>query len=149
MYLPSASKQCYTLLHARHLALLHFHIHPKSTSPDRADVVILHSTDIAVLLPVDQSLPSANPLLPLPLLSITCNVFLTNFTRPLLLPSYPTSLFLLHLLLTHHLLCEVIQSFPLNMCPPSVTPNSSVLMFHLDIHQLFVVFFSPMHAVIG
>jgi len=84
----------------------------KSTSPDGADAAILRSTDVAFLLSLDWSLPSANPSLPLPLLSITCNVFLTNFTCPLPWSSYPSSSFLLHLVLKLTASSSALQRHP-------------------------------------
>lgn len=107
-YLPSASKHCYALLHAQHLLLLSIRTYPKSASSNRADIATSYSTDIEFLLPVDWSLSSVNTVSLVALLSIICNAFPTKVTCPLSLSSYPSSLFMLHIVPTHHLLCRVM-----------------------------------------
>lgn len=88
-YLPSAHKHCYTLFTCTALTTLPFWVSPHITSPDGADTAVLHSTDVAFLLPVECFLPSVSPSLLLTLLSIPYDVFLTNFTCTPPLSSYP------------------------------------------------------------
>lgn len=87
-YLPLACKHCYNLFTCMALTTILFSMPPQSTLPDEADTAVLCSTDAAFLCPFC-FLTSARPSPLLTLLSIHCDVFVTNFTCTLPLSSYP------------------------------------------------------------
>lgn len=129
-YLPSACKHCYNLFTCTFYGTYHppLLIHPQSTSPDGADTAVLCSTDAAFLLPTECSLPSASPSALLTLLSIPCDVSLTNFTCTLSLCSY--SYFycsLLPVIISFVRSSEALPKHVSSQCDPNLlTDNASL-----------------------
>lgn len=143
-YLPSACKHCYNLFTCMAVTTLPFSMPPQSTLPDGADTTVLRSTDTAFLCPLSVLFPQQDP----HHFSLCCPC-----TVMFLSPTSPALYLCLHILISIGACSQPLPALwahpkpCLNICPPSVTPISSLLMLHLKTHKP-VYSVSPLHRII-